>query len=292
LLPDVIQDAPEFYLGKEFFKKNGADLGFLLKILDSCMRLHVQVHPTAEFAQRYLNFPYGKLECYYIFAVRPGTNPYIRLGFQHLPSRNEWKRIILEQDIPAMDACFEPVPVAVGDILYIPGGVPHAIGENILMLEIMEPSDLVVRCEFEREGVVVPPEARFMGKDLDFCLDVFHYEENSVAEITEKYWLKPLLLKSLPGVRHERLVGSSVTSKFQVERLCLKPGASFSLDGGVPQVGVVIKGALELYSGGERETLTPGQSIFCAAAGEQIQISALGEEDAEFVAVIPHSIKS
>jgi len=36
--------------------------------------------------------------------------------------------------------------------LFIPGGILHAIGEGIFMVEIMEPSDLAVRFEFERAG--------------------------------------------------------------------------------------------------------------------------------------------
>ena len=46
------------------------------------------------------------------------------------------------------------------------------------MLEIMEPSDLVVRCEFEREGIVVPEDGRFMGQ---MCIrDSFYRDMTSV----------------------------------------------------------------------------------------------------------------
>ena len=41
---------------------------------------------------------------------------------------------------------------APGDVWIVPGGLPHAIGAGVLMVEVMEPSDWVVRCEFEREG--------------------------------------------------------------------------------------------------------------------------------------------
>ena len=74
-----------------------------------------------------------------------------------------------KQDKARMDGCFEKIPVQVGEVWYIPGGMPHAIGEGITMLEIMEPSDLVVRCEFEREGIVVPEDGRFMGRGWTFA---------------------------------------------------------------------------------------------------------------------------
>ncbi len=162
-LHDLFARDPDYYFGREHAERLGAHPGFLAKLLDSAMRLHVQAHPTAAFAREHLGSPWGKLEAYVILALRDAEHAYIRLGFQRPPSPSEWRRIVLEQDIAAMDACFDPIPVRVGEVWLVPGGLPHAIGEGILMLEVMEPSDLVVRCEFVREGVEVPPEARFMG---------------------------------------------------------------------------------------------------------------------------------
>lgn len=280
LLVDVIKADPVFYLGASYEQAGGIDLGFLLKILDSSMRLHVQAHPTAEFAQKHLGSRYGKLECYYILSVREGTKPYIRLGFQHLPTRAEWKRIIAEQDMAAMDACFEPVPIAPGEIWYIPGGVPHAIGENVLMLEIMEPSDLVVRCEFEREGILVPPEARFMGKGLDFCLDIFQYTEQSVAEITQKYRLTPKkLAESAAG--YEELAGPPAVKGFSVRRLVLDPGAEISIGGEKPTAVIVTRGKAVIETDGERAAVDKGSSLFIAAAAKSLCIQSASHEETE-----------
>jgi mannose-6-phosphate isomerase len=286
-LADLLRDEPEWYLGEELFRRNGIDLGFLLKILDSSMRLHVQAHPTAAFAQQRLNSRYGKLECYYILDVRPGTNPYIRLGFQRLPHREEWKRIILEQDIPAMDRCFTPVPVKSGEVWHIPGGMPHAIGENILMLEIMEPSDLVVRCEFEREGVTVPPEARFMGKGLDFCLDIFHYEEKSVEEITQKYRLTPRILESGPGFTVEEIVGAETSSSFRVHRLSLEPGKIASLPGGICRAALATRNGALFSCDHEEVSLGQGEGLFIAAKATKTEVRALPERPAEICFVLP-----
>lgn len=300
LLIELLREDPGFYLGERHVERHGPDLGFLVKLLDSSMRLHVQAHPTADFAQRYLNSKYGKLECYYILQVREGAKPYIRLGFQHPPARAEWKRIIEQQDIAAMDACFEPVPVEAGQVWYIPGGMPHAIGEQILMLEIMEPSDLVVRCEFEREGVTVPPEARFMGKGLDFCLDIFDYNGYSVGEITRKHKVAPVLLREEAGCRLERLIGPDVSSCFEVQRLQLGRGGRAVLPGGLPQphgglfrsgravmpggtpqIALVTKGSAKLCCGEENVELRRGDSLFVAAAAGEFAVEALsgsGEE--------------
>ena len=92
-LRDIIGDDREFYLGTAARGEGGWRLSFLLKILDSAMRLHVQAHPTTRFANEVMGMPYGKLECYYILNVREGISPYIRLGFQHTPGRDGWREI-------------------------------------------------------------------------------------------------------------------------------------------------------------------------------------------------------
>lgn len=264
-LKDLISTDKEFYLGEYLHTDGSWQLSFLLKILDSAMRLHVQAHPTTQFATQILHKPYGKLECYYILRVREGQNPYIRLGFQKAPTKDEWKRIIKEQDISAMDACFEKIPVAVGDVWYIPGGMPHAIGEGITMLEIMEPSDLVVRCEYEREGIVVPPEGRFMGKDLDFCLDIFDYTSYSQGEIRRKCRLEPKLVAQGKGFVQTELVGSEMTTCFTVKKIevnnttLIRHPRKFTL-------GVVCSGSCLLKTKTETVKLESGDSFAMAAA--------------------------
>lgn len=269
-LKDVIQDDPAFYLGGFLHRDGTWQPGFLFKILDSAMRLHVQVHPTTEFARRVLHKPYGKLECYYILAARV-PHPYIRLGFQHAPTKEAWKRIIERQDLAAMDACFEPVPVRPGEVWYIPGGMPHAIGEGITMLEIMEPSDLVVRCEYRREGIIVPPEARFMQRGLDFCLEIFDYHTWSVAEITAKCRVTPPEPVRLPGYEVVRLIDSKLTSCFCVDKhtvtepVTIRHNKAFTL-------GVVCQGDCHMWSGMENIRLGQGDSFALAAAAQSCRV--------------------
>lgn len=46
-LSHLLSANPAFYLGEDHLHIRGADLGFLAKLLDSAIRLHVQAHPTA-----------------------------------------------------------------------------------------------------------------------------------------------------------------------------------------------------------------------------------------------------
>jgi mannose-6-phosphate isomerase len=263
----LIARAPAVYLGTRHVETMGTQLGFLAKLLDSSMRLHVQAHPTSAFARAHLGAPFGKLEVYYVLGVRNGAEGHIRLGFQRSPGRDRWKRIIEEQDIAAMDACFDPIPVRPGEAWIVPGGLPHAIGAGVLMVEVMEPSDLVVRCEFEREGVVVPPGGRFMGRGLDFCLDVFDYAEYPIAEVRRRFCLTPASQASTPGWIVDRLVGRDRTGCFEICRIQADRRGLWGNDGRCA-LAIVTRGSGVISVGGEQLPLKFGESCFVAAASE------------------------
>jgi mannose-6-phosphate isomerase len=208
-------------LGPAHSQAYGPNTQFLLKFLDSAVRLHLQCHPTVEFAQKHLNSNSGKTEAYVILAIREEvTEPYIYLGFQHLPERSDFRRAIIEQDSPAILACFDKIPIQPGDVFIVPGGMPHAIGEGVFMIEIMEPTDFAVRIEFERGGYVLPEAARFMGRDVDFALSLFQFEELSGADVRQRCFQTPLL-------RHQyadssavySLIDERATDRFRVKKL-------------------------------------------------------------------------
>lgn len=282
-LKTLIAKNPTFYLGERFTKGGKTDFGFLMKILDSAMRLHMQAHPTAKFAQKYLNFPYGKLECYVILAVHPHTDPYIRLGFQKNITPKKWKEIIETQDISQMDALFEKIPVHPGEVWYIPGGLPHAIGEGITMLEVMEPSDLVVRCEFVREGIVVPPQARFMGKDLDFCLQIFDYTTYSPQQIRENFHLTPKIKQHTEKYLLETLVDEEVTPYFLIKRLTLNPREKITYEKGFfAEIFVVFAGKADVAASSESYTFKKGNSFLVAAKASTFTLENITDEKAVF----------
>lgn len=273
LLKELVSENPEYYMGGS--QAEPVSMEFLFKILDAGMRLHIQAHPDRGFSRKYLNEKYGKMECYYILNVKDPEKAHIWLGFQHTPGRSGWKTIIEKQDKTAMCACFEDIPVKPGEIWFIPGGLPHAIGKGITMLEIMEPSDLVVRCEFERKGIVVPEEARFMGRDLDFCLDIFDYNEYSVKDIQEKCRVNPVELFRREEGTLDCLIGEQVTDAFQVWRARTK--STFSIfKGRKPVLLVVVSGQGKI--GGSQE-YRKGDSFFLAAMEENILIEARAETE-------------
>ena len=66
----LLASDPGYFLGAAHVRKYGAQPQLLVKFLDSGTRLHFQVHPTREFAQRMLGAPSGKTEAYYVLGTR------------------------------------------------------------------------------------------------------------------------------------------------------------------------------------------------------------------------------
>ena len=56
------------------------------------------------------------------------------------------------------------IAVRPGDVIVIRGGLPHAIGPGVTMVEVMEPSDLVIVPEIDCCGVRLTEKQRFAGR--------------------------------------------------------------------------------------------------------------------------------
>jgi len=190
---------------------------------------------------------------------------YIYVGFQRPPSRVALRHMIETQDIAGLEACFDKIPVQPGDTFIIPGGTPHALGAGVFMVEIQEPSDLVVRFEFERAGYVLPDAARFMGRGLEFCLDVFNLAPLTAADLDVRVRCRPLRIRALgPSSYQDELIGANQTDCFRV----LKS----SLDGAVVKdettcaIVIVTAGEVTLTAGGELHRLRTYDKVFLPAA--------------------------
>jgi len=286
---ELIALDPSYFLGKQHTEVFDSNPMLLVKFLDSSVRLHFQAHPTAEFAREHLDSNHGKAEGYYILDVREGTtDPYVYVGFQHPPSRSDFKTMIETQNIDAMEACFEKVPVKPGDCLFIPGGSPHAIGEGILMVEIMEPSDWAVRFEFSKSGYTMPEEARFMKRDLEFCMDVFDFTQLSVAQAIEKFHQPAKVERHYSDDSfQETLIDENVTDKFRVKKSTIsgtieKAEKDF-------YIGIIVTGECIITIGEETTPLKKLDRFFCPAGIDVATIST--ESGVEILECYPPAVK-
>lgn len=253
LLADLVTIDPEYFLGTTHVRRFGTNPMVLVKYLDSAVRLPFQVHPTVDFSRQHLNAGSGKTEAYYILSTRPEVaDPYIYLGFQRPPTREELRRQIVEQDIAAMEKCFDKIPVQPGDVYVVPGGLPHAIGGGVLMVEVMEPTDFVARVEFNVAGRVIPEPARFMGRDVDFALDLFSFEALSLSTVQSRWRCQSRTVAENSTMLRESLVDARLTDRFQVLRTTLTGTNQWDSQGFT--ILIVVEGSCEIIM--EHETVS------------------------------------
>ena len=158
-------------------------LPILVKLLDSDERLVVQAHPTVPCARRLFHSPVGKTECWYVL---PGTAPdaCVHLGFKPGITRSAWENAVTSHaGAGDVTAFLHRIPVAPGDFVFVDGGVPHAIGGGCFLVELQEPSDLMVVAErFTPSGRRIPDAKMHGGAGWERMFDVYEYEGRSFEE--------------------------------------------------------------------------------------------------------------
>jgi mannose-6-phosphate isomerase len=123
----------------------GSEPAVLIKLLDAGERLPVHLHPGDAFAASKLGAPCGKTEAWIILDAGPGA--FVHVGWSRELAEKELSDLVSAQDAEAMLAELNPLPVTAGDTIFVPAGLPHAIGAGILLLELQQPSDLSLLLE-------------------------------------------------------------------------------------------------------------------------------------------------
>ncbi|MGC1237616.1 MAG: hypothetical protein WA860_02385 [Acidimicrobiales bacterium] len=144
-LRDAIENSPADFLGPDHVAAFGDDLGILVKLLDSSKRLVVHAHPNRDFARTHFGCAHGKTEAWIVLEARPGAEVYA--AFTRDVGREELRVWVDEQRVSDMLDNLHTIPVATGSTVLIPAGLPHAIGDGILVVELQEPTDFSIMLE-------------------------------------------------------------------------------------------------------------------------------------------------
>jgi mannose-6-phosphate isomerase len=252
LVRDAIAAHPEAYLGPDHVARFGADPGLLTKLLDAGRRLPVHFHPGRAFARDNLGLAHGKTEAWIIVEAEPGAT--VHAGFTRAVDLAEVRAWMQAQDSAAMLAAMLELPVAAGDAILIPAGLPHAIGAGILMVEVQEPTDLSVLLEWDGFELTEDQGHLQLGWDRALeALDRGAWDEQRVAAL----WgpgdgVRVLPDAADPYFRAERLAGGAA----------LDPGYS---------VLIALAGSGVLATGGGEVSLARGTAVLvphAAGAGE------------------------
>jgi mannose-6-phosphate isomerase len=163
VLRELIQRAPEEFLGPAHTRRWGADPALLVKLLDAGERLPVHFHPGRAFARERLGLRFGKTEAWIIVEADPGA--VVHAGLREPVGAAAVRAWVDRQDAAEMLAAMNEIPVRAGDAVFVPAGTLHAIGAGILLVELQEPTDLSVLLEWRRFGMDNGPEHLELGWD-------------------------------------------------------------------------------------------------------------------------------
>lgn len=289
LLKDVIEKDPAFFLGGEHYKKYGCSAAVLAKIIDSLSRLTLQVHPDKEYAKKILQSDYGKTEAWYILGGRRvnGKDPYILLGFKPGITRKIWKEMFDTQNIKAMLESIHKIYVKPGEVYFIEGGIPHAIGSGCFLMEIQEPTDYTMRVErITPEGNVIPDQLCHQGVGFDKMLDCFHYGGLTLEETLSKWKIAPEMIFENSEARDMALISEKTTDLFRMRDIRVNGNYEYSLEGAF-NVAVVVsgKGILEHAEG--RVEIEKSDILFIPAALGKVTWKAGKDSNLNVVLCLP-----
>lgn len=163
------------FVTEEDFGPGRKSPDLLTKLLDSGDRLGIQVHPTDEYSKLHFGSDFGKTECWHILAKR-SPDACVYLGFKPHVTKELWQSLFETQDIEGMLDCLHKFTPEVGDTILVRGGMPHAIGAGLFMLEIQQPCDYTMRTETTTAyGTKLTPQQIHYGLGVEKMLDCFDY---------------------------------------------------------------------------------------------------------------------
>ncbi|HKV58070.1 MAG TPA: type I phosphomannose isomerase catalytic subunit [Ktedonobacteraceae bacterium] len=188
----LVQEYGEDLLGSQVIAIFGHRFPLLAKFIDANAKLSVQVHPDDRYAAQYEHGKLGKTEFWYVLDAAPGAS--IVHGFKSPTSRAEVQRAI---ETVTLENLLEELPVAPGDVIFVPAGTVHAIGNGVLLYELQEYSDITYRMyDYGRLTAAGTPRELHIQQSLDVC----DYDRSSRVKV------RPVSLPAGPGYTDHCLV--------------------------------------------------------------------------------------
>lgn len=260
-------------LGEAHIRKYGPAPAVLVKLLDAAEELPLQVHPSRADAKRLLGVNYGKTEAWLILATRRvnGEEPYLLVGFNEKLDRTTFLRETLAGKLEQSRSMLHKVHVSPGDVVLIRGGLPHAIGPGVTMVEVMEPSDLVLIPEIACCGVDLNEKQRFMGLDPRQAVEIFDFTPCSEAELRKYCFPQPKLLAQTGEGQLRQLISPDDCELFSAAELTLD-GVWRLENPDTFAIGVVTEGRLDF----EGTELSAGENFLLPFSVKHLTITGHG----------------
>jgi mannose-6-phosphate isomerase len=276
-LKKLIEEFPNEMLGEKHVSRWGKSTSVLVKLLDSAVRLPVHCHPSRSFANRYMNSPYGKTEGWIIKQTRTinGVEPYLAMGFKPGITREDFAKWVKEQNGDLILSSLNRITVEAGDVYMVEAGLPHAIGEGILMIEVQEPSDWYVFADYASFGVSEEDAHQKRGWDLG--LACFNYTNYSLKDIESTFKQQEPITRRVGNSYERRLISLKYAEFFRASELFVDGVLPMSGDGFY--IGITNTGSGLITTANGVMAIQRGTTfIIPASVGEHEYISNPGSE--------------
>ncbi len=298
-LRDLIGACPEAMLGSGHLRRYGLDTAVLVKILDAAERLTIQVHPDRTTAKTLFGSPYGKTEAWYILGGRAmdGELPAVYLGFKPGMNRSRWREMFQNQDSVGMLESLHRFDVKPGQVFFVGGGIPHAIGAGCFLLEIQEPTDYTIRPERTTpSGYRISDEACHQGLGFDAMFDCFHYDGCSREEALRRWQVHPKEAAADTGTKRLTLIDSETADCFGLESIETAAAANLPHSGQFFILVVVKNGGTLRWigpGGGQHHMqVCQGDQVFVPADAGPLTLRAAEAEPVKAVCCYPPAAKA
>ena len=242
------------FAGKAFRDYLRAEQGtdefpILVKMIDAAHKLSVQVHPWDEYAREH-EHDHGKNELWIVLESEPGA--YLYVGFNRDVTREDVARRVEDGTI---EEVLHRLPTRAGDIVYIPAGTVHAVGEGNLILEVQQSSNATYRLyDFKRRGA-------------DGCLRPLHLQK-ALDVLNDRAYE--------PAAASQTAFEGGLTAEtpyFRVSVQTVHGSLSLPLADGRFAALICVRGEGSLFRGGQSTALRRGDSLYLPAGGGPAEIA-------------------
>ena len=247
-LQELIEKEPEWILGGAIFVKYGTKFPLLIKLIDANQKLSVQVHPDDAYASKNEGES-GKHEIWYIISAEPGSR--IIYGLTPGTTREAFAQAIRERNI---QPCLRYEEVFAGDIIDIPTGVVHALGEGIMIAEIQQNSNATYRLyDYDRVDAAGKKRPLHLEKALD------------VIDFTPKLW-NPVRIYERTGEKVPAIIHLLRNPHFQVDYCQVRGEITTRTDPERFVIYTALEGEGYLQSKSGQTGIRRGESVLLPAA--------------------------
>ncbi len=242
---ELLEQSPEQMLGK--LAGCFSRFPLLLKFLDVREMLSLQVHPADERTDLLPAGETGKTEGWVVLEASPRSR--ILAGLKPGTTEDDLRRAVASGGVADLVASFSPHP---GQAVLLPAGTVHSLGDDMVVFEVQENSDVTFR--LDDWGHLDPKTGRARPLQVDqalSCIDLVHGPLAPVAPIVEA--TTPVERERLFDCDHFRLWRVHGRAPFPI-------GAA-----GVPRVLVCLEGAGQVDHGGVLSALRRGDVMLLPA---------------------------